>query len=104
MRLLLSAFALLIVLLAVLPSVTRASAGNDCQPAVDPDQPQYIIGLGSLMETASKQRSWHSAGDSLPVRLRGFERGFNARGSDIGFSTTYLGIESKAGAEMMAAL
>ena len=87
-----------------LPRDLQASEGTACHPAVAPKQANYVIGYGSLMSGASKERSWQHAGDSLPVRLRGFQRSWSARGRDIGFSTTYLGIEPKEGAEMVAAL
>ena len=81
-----------------------AREGTACHPAVEAGIPHHVIGYGSLMETASKDRTWHSTGASLPVRVRGFERSWSARGTDIGFSTTFLGIKPKDGAEMVAAL
>lgn len=92
-----------LALLAV-PRESRGAEGTACHPALDPDQPHYVIGYGSLMEEASKARTWHNTGVNLPVRVRGFERSWSARGADIGFSPTYLGIAPKAGADMVAAL
>jgi len=63
-----------------------------------------VIGYGSLMRSASKERTWPGTGTNIPVKVDGFERGWNARGSEIGFSTTYLGVTAKAGAKMVAAL
>ncbi|MGH2990043.1 MAG: hypothetical protein ACRDMA_09295 [Solirubrobacterales bacterium] len=88
----------------VLPRDLFASENAACHPALEPSEPHYVVGYGSLMEAASKERSWRHAGVSLPVRVRGFERSWNARGRDIGFSTTFLGVEPKAAAQMVAAL
>lgn len=95
---------LVAVALLAAPGAPRGDEGTACHPALDPDKAQYVIGYGSLMETASKARTWRNTGVSLPVRVRGFERSWTARGTDVGFSTTYLGIAPKAGADMVAAL
>ena len=95
---------LLTLLLVVPPRDLRASEGTACHPALDPDQTHYVIGYGSLMETASKERTWQHTGANSPVQVRGFERSWSARGTDIGFSATFLGIEPKDGAEMVATL
>lgn len=92
------------IVLVVLPWESRASEDTACHPALDPNQAHYVIGYGSLMETASKERTWQNTGVSRPVKVRGFARGWNARGTDIGVSTTFLGVEPKAGAELVAAL
>jgi hypothetical protein len=42
---------------------------EECKPSPDPQQPQFIIGYGSLMETAPKAR------ENLPILVREFERG-----------------------------
>ena len=63
-----------------------------------------MIGYGSLTEAASKERAWKNTGDNLPVRLRGFERSWTSRGTDIGFSTTCLGVRPTVDAEIVAAL
>lgn len=76
----------------------------DCRPPIAPKLPHYVIGYGSLMETASKDRTWEGTGMNLPVRLRGYERSWTARSTAIGFSTTFLAAAPKEGAEMVAAL
>ena len=63
-----------------------------------------MVGYGSLMDSASKGRTWHHTGPNRPVRVTGFERAWNARGRDVGFSATYLGVTRKPGARMVAAL
>lgn len=94
----------LLVAAAVLPAHAGETENPSCHPAIDVGRAQYIVGYGSLMDTASKKRTWHDAERARPVRVTGFERGWYARGRDIGFSTTYLGVTRKAGARMAAAL
>ena len=84
---------------------TAAAAEDDpCHPTVDTTKSQYIVGYGSLMETASKERSSPTAGPNRPVRVTGYQRAWNTRGDLIGFSTTYLGVQKAEGVEMNAAL
>lgn len=98
--------------LMVLPFVVQArsepspvksmSSDQTCHPHVDPNKPQFTVGYGSLMEDASRRRTAPNTGEALPVLVTGFERSFNARGSEIGFSTTYLGVTVVPGASMVA--
>ncbi len=74
-----------------------------CHPPLDATQPQYIIGYGSLMETASKERTAPTAGENLPILLRGFERGWFMRGSSDS-PTTYLGAIANSQASMNAVI
>lgn len=83
---------------------TAAAAEDACHPEVDTTKSQYIIGYGSLMETASKERSSPTAGPNRPVRVTGYQRAWNTRGGLVGFSTTYLGVQKAEGVEMNAAL
>lgn len=92
----------IVILCLLLFAATLEAA--DCHPEVDEDQPQYIIGYGSLMETASKQRTSPNTGANLPVLVTGYQRSWNAKGSPVGFSTTYLGVQPRSGARMVAAL
>lgn len=71
-----------------------AFAQDQCHPAVDQSLPQFIVGYGSLMEEASKRRTAPDTGLNRPVRVRGFQRAWNARGNQVGFSTTYLGVDA----------
>jgi hypothetical protein len=81
-----------------------ALADEACHPKIDPQVPQYVIGYGSLMEEASKDRTAPNTGANLPVMVTGYERAWHLRGSGAGFGTTYLGVQVKAGAPMVAAL
>jgi hypothetical protein len=73
-----------------------------CHPAVDAGKPQYTVGYGSLMEDASRRRTAPNTGEALPVLVTGFERSFNARGSEVGLSTTFLGVTAVPEASMVA--
>jgi hypothetical protein len=98
---------LLALLLAAcaLPS-ERPMAANpppaDCHPAPDPSRPQFVVGYGSLMEDGSRARTAPRAGAAHPVEVTGYERGWFARGSPIGFSTTFLGVRPSDHASMNA--
>ncbi len=83
---------------------SAAAQGADCHPQIQDDRPQHIVGYGSLMETASKRRTAPNTGANLPVRVAGYERQWNTRGTLVGFSTTYLGVLPRDGGEMVAAL
>ncbi len=63
-----------------------------CYPKVNIKQEQYIIGYGSLMEKASRQRTTVKTGIAYPVLVKGYERGWFAKGGSVGFDTTYLGV------------
>ena len=96
--------AVVAILAAAVASVPAAAVDPACHPPVDQKAPQYIVGYGSLMEQASKQRTAPNTGENLPVQVTGYQRKWNSRGSLIGFSTTYLGIEPASGVRMVAAL
>lgn len=65
--------------------------GADCHPAPDPSRAQYIIGYGSYLQQASRQRTMPAVTDVIPIELRGYRRGFFAEGKNPGFNTVYLG-------------
>ena len=65
--------------------------GAECHPAPDPGRPQYVVGYGSLMQDESRKRTSPQAGSAHPVDVRGFHRGWFARGDTVGPGTTYLG-------------
>lgn len=79
-------------------------ANQACYPDVDLDRPQFTIGYGSLMEDKSRTRTAPNTGPAVPAIVSGFKRSFNASGSSVGFSTTYLGVIDQAGAEIAAAV
>jgi hypothetical protein len=94
-----------LVALAFILATNPALASEEvCFPKITADKPQFIVGYGSLMETASKQRSSPTAGLSHPVRIKGYQRAWNARGDEIGFSTTYLGVVRDPEREIVAAI
>ena len=74
--------------------------GDSCHPAMNKHERQYLIGYGSLIETESKNRTYSHTGKNIPVRLEGFQRGFFAKGTPTGFSTTYLGVLDEEAAKM----
>jgi len=82
----------LLVLAAVAPRAFGADAGGGCGVAPDPGRPQYIAGYGSLMQDESREHTSPHAGPAHPVEIKGFRRGWYARGAPIGFSTTFLGV------------
>lgn len=73
------------------PGSTNPSQDESCSPPSDPKLVQYIIGYGSLMEDASRQRTAPEAVIAYPVIVQGYRRGWFAKGGSIGFDTTYLG-------------
>jgi hypothetical protein len=64
---------------------------DDCAVPPDAHRAQYIVGYGSLMQDDSRSRSSPQAGPAHPVEIRGYRRGWFARGRSVGFGTTYLG-------------
>ena len=75
----------------------------NCHALID-NRPQYIIGYGSLMSETSKRKTEPNAGDNIPVKVTGYERGWFLKGSHAGFMATYLGIKIKKNASMNAAV
>lgn len=56
-----------------------------------PSKSLFIFGYGSLIEDESRERTTPTARDAWPVRVEGIRRGWWARGSTSGLTTTYLG-------------
>lgn len=79
-------------------------AADTCHPIPKAGTPQYVIGYGSLMEDASRQRSVPQAIEVAPVRVQGFRRAWMERGASVGFSTTFLGVSKDAKSAMNAVL
>lgn len=52
---------------------------------------QYVLGYGSLLNSESRLRSTEVLSEIIPVKLRGYIRGWFARTGVPGFSTTYVG-------------
>jgi len=79
------------------PATEAEDHGADsCNPHPSPDVSHFIIGYGSLMQTASKERTFKNTGENIPVTVTGFQREWNLKGDGLGPDTTYLGVvESK---------
>lgn len=77
---------------------------DDCHPQANPNLSQYIIGYGSLIETASKKATDKTSGENKPVLIDHYQRGWFAKGLSIGLSTTYLGVIKKANAHFNGTL
>ena len=73
------------------PALGERTTG-ECAIPPDSSRPQYIIGYGSLMQDDSRKRTSPQAGPAHPVEIRGYRRGWFARGKAPGFGTTYLGV------------
>lgn len=46
------------------------------------------------MQKESKDRTHPHTGESVPVRVDGFDRSWTCKGESVGFSTTYLGVDA----------
>ena len=90
-----------VVLVLVLLGQVAVAIADDCHPEVDLRVPQYMVGYGSLMQSASKLSTEPDAGISLPVLVTGFQRGWNTHGV---YPTTYLGVQPSKSAKMAAAI
>lgn len=77
---------------AALAISAAVAAAADCRPAADPAQAQYIVGYGSLMQEESRRRTSPDAGTVHAVEVKGFRRGWFARGRGPGPGTTFLGV------------
>jgi hypothetical protein len=73
-------------------AVTQSFNAADCNAQPDSKQPQYIIGYGSLMQDESRKRTSPQAEAAHPIEVSGYLRGWFAKGSPVGFSTTFLGV------------
>jgi hypothetical protein len=71
---------------------SSATCSTDCHPPIDPELPQYIVGYGSLMDEASKQRTDPTAQKNLPVVVHGYKRSWSVHGDSPGLSMTFLSI------------
>jgi len=83
---------LILIVTSGLAACSSVALGGVCKPPPDPSRPQYIVGYGSLMQEESRKRTSPRAGPAHPVDIRGYRRGWLARGKAVGFSATYLGV------------
>ena len=94
------AILVLVIWLAACASAGPAGKGNaladgisgPCNAPPDSSRPQYIVGYGSLMQDESRKRTSPQAGPAHPVAVKGYRRGWFARGETVGFGATYLGV------------
>lgn len=63
------------------------------------DQPQYIFGYGSLVESKSRAMTWPRANYASPVVVKGIERGWFDQVGGPSLSTTYLGAVAAEGGQ-----
>jgi hypothetical protein len=77
---------------ALTRAITQPFNAADCNALPDSKQPQYIIGYGSLMQDESRKRTSPQAEAAHPIEVSGYLRGWFAKGSPVGFSTTFLGV------------
>ncbi|MEM8594700.1 MAG: gamma-glutamylcyclotransferase family protein [Pseudomonadota bacterium] len=79
-------------------------ATSPCNIEPTPNEPHFIIGYGSLMQTQSRRRTVPNATTVYPIALRGYQRGWYIKGVPFGFSTTFLGITPKPKAQLNGVL
>ena len=87
---------------ASVTTIPRATDATACRPPPDVQQPQHVVGYGSLMQDESRMRTAPKAGPASPVEVQGFRRGWFARVDAVGFSTTYLGVHADAQSRLNA--
>lgn len=63
-----------------------------CHPTIDHGRPQYIVGYGSLIDEASKNKTDPTAEQSVPVIIKGYQRRWSAHSDAIGLRTTFLSV------------
>ena len=80
------------------------SAASGCGGVADASRPQYIVGYGSLMQDESRKRTSPQAGPAHPVEIEGYRRGWFARGSSVGLSSTFLGVVQDAASHLNAVI
>jgi len=77
---------------------TTCDAECICRPTPTENLVQYIVGYGSFIKVSSIQATDPDAGESIPVIIDGYQRVWNAQGHNVGFGTTYLGVEKSENA------
>jgi hypothetical protein len=79
-------------------------AAGVCNLPPDPAQTQYIVGYGSLMQEESRRRTAPTARVAYPVILKGYRRGWFAKGSPVGFGSISLGVVADENSQLNAAI
>lgn len=85
-----------------LADLEKLTQQESCNSTPDTAQPQWVIGYGSLMQQESRQRTAPEASTAHAANVKGYRRGWFAKGSPVGFSTTFLGAVPDASASMNA--
>lgn len=85
-------------------ATSTPGSSTNCNLSPDPKQVQYIIGYGSLMQDGSRKRTAPQAGAAYPVIVKGYRRGWFAKGGNVGFDTTYLGVVEDNSGQMNAVI
>ncbi|MEB3191878.1 MAG: gamma-glutamylcyclotransferase family protein [Snowella sp.] len=75
-----------------------------CRPAIAPEQKQYIVGYGSLMEDESRHRTAPQSGEAYPILLKGYRRGWFIAGPKIGFGASFLGVQPDSNQKINAVI
>jgi hypothetical protein len=81
-----------------------ATQSGECNRPPDPGLAQHVVGYGSLMQEESRKRTAPNAGPASPVRVKGYRRGWFAKGNGLGFNTTFLGAVADAKSELNAVI
>ncbi len=84
--------------LVVSISAPLTGIANDCFPAFDKGEPQYLVGYGDLLYEDSRKVTAIDFESELPVKVEGFRRGWQMRtSSDNNIKVTKLGLTTLAG-------
>jgi gamma-glutamylcyclotransferase (GGCT)/AIG2-like uncharacterized protein YtfP len=99
-------FALVIAIAASRGFAAPYDDGADraCTPRPDPARVQYVIGYGSLMQAASRERTAAHAGVAEPISVSGYQRGWYARSKGTSLGMTYLGVVPDAASSLNAVM
>ena len=80
------------------------AALGSCTPPPEPAHAQYVIGYGSLMHDASRERTAPHADAARPVMVSGYQRGWYTRSRGPGPGTTYLGVVPDVASDLNAVM
>jgi hypothetical protein len=89
-----------LILLCLIPILSNADDTQSCHPASNSKLPQYVIGYGSLIQSASKNHTYPNTSNNIPILLTGFKRGWFAQSTSLSASTTFLGVIKDTGSKM----
>ncbi|WP_153767950.1 hypothetical protein [Endozoicomonas sp. OPT23] len=72
-------------------------AEQSCFPTIDSKEPQYIVAVGSLMQTAARNKKLNKSEIEFPVWVRGYERGWFGRNFNRPPQRTMLAVRAEPG-------